>query len=71
MIIDGHSMAFRAFYALPAESFTTSSGQYTNAVYGFLSMLSKQLEDQKPTHLAVAFDASKESFRNEIGRAHV
>lgn len=66
LIIDGHSMAFRAFYALPAESFTTSSGQYTNAVYGFLSMLSKQLEDQKPTHLAVAFDASKESFRNDL-----
>lgn len=66
LIIDGHSMAFRAFYALPAESFTTSSGQYTNAVYGFLSMLAKQLEDEKPTHLAVAFDASKESFRNDL-----
>ena len=66
LIVDGHSMAFRAFYALPAESFTTSSGQYTNAVYGFLSMLAKQLETEKPTHVVVAFDASKESFRNEL-----
>ncbi|MFS0468158.1 hypothetical protein ACL1CA_05090, partial [Corynebacterium striatum] len=39
LLIDGHSMAFRAFYALPAENFATSGGQHTNAVYGFLSML--------------------------------
>lgn len=59
-------MAFRAFYALPADSFTTSGGQHTNAVYGFLSMLAKQLETEKPTHLAIAFDAARESFRNEL-----
>ena len=58
-------MAFRAFYALPAESFVTSTGQTTNAVYGFISMLVKMLEDYKPTHLLAAFDASAKSFRND------
>ncbi len=66
LIIDGHSMAFRAFYALPADSFTAAGGQHTNAVYGFFSMLAKLLETEKPTHLAVAFDAARESFRTEI-----
>lgn len=66
LIIDGHSMAFRAFYALPADSFVVAGGQHTNAVYGFLSMLVKLLDTEKPTHLAVAFDESRESFRTEL-----
>ncbi len=66
LVIDGHSMAFRAFFALPADRFTTSGGQHTNAVYGFLSMLTKLLDTEKPTHLAVAFDAARESFRTEM-----
>ncbi|MDO5048274.1 MAG: DNA polymerase I [Actinomycetaceae bacterium] len=65
LVLDGHSMAFRAFYALPVESFVTSTGQNTNAVYGFVSMLVKMLEDYQPTHLLAAFDASAKSFRNE------
>lgn len=65
LVIDGHSMAFRAFYALPVENFTTSGGQHTNAVYGFVSMLVKMLETHKPTHLAVAFDLASGSFRNQ------
>ncbi len=66
LVIDGHSMAFRAFFALPADRFTTSGGQHTNAVYGFLSMLTKLLDTEKPTHLAVAFDAARDSFRTEM-----
>ncbi|MDI9589311.1 MAG: DNA polymerase I [Acidobacteriota bacterium] len=66
LVLDGHSMAFRAFYALPAESFVTSTGQTTNAVYGFVSMLVKMLEDYKPTHVLAAFDASAKSFRNDV-----
>ncbi|WP_187994185.1 DNA polymerase I [Schaalia sp. JY-X159] len=66
LVIDGHSMAFRAFFALPAESFTAAGGQHTNAVYGFLSMLVKLLDTEKPDRIAVAFDASRESFRTEI-----
>ncbi|GAA4286477.1 DNA polymerase I [Georgenia daeguensis] len=58
-------MAFRAFYALPAENFSTSTGQHTNAVYGFLSMLIKLLDEEKPTHLAVAFDLSDVTFRTQ------
>lgn len=63
MLIDGHSMAFRAFYALPVESFRTATGQFTNAVHGFTSMLINLLRDYQPTHLAVCFDHSKETFR--------
>lgn len=66
LIVDGHSMAYRAFFALPPDSFTVAGGQHTNAVYGFFSMLAKLLETEKPTHLAVAFDPSRESFRTEI-----
>lgn len=66
LVIDGHSMAFRAFYALPAENFRTSTGQYTNAVYGFVSMLVRLIETEKPTHVAVAFDLSRHSFRTDI-----
>ncbi|GAA4422266.1 DNA polymerase I [Georgenia halophila] len=58
-------MAFRAFYALPAENFSTTTGQHTNAVYGFLSMLIKLLDEEQPTHLAVAFDMSGGTFRTE------
>ncbi len=66
MLIDGHSMAFRAFYALPAENFSASGGQATNAVYGFLSMLSSLLVEEKPTHVAVAFDVGRQTFRTEM-----
>lgn len=65
LIIDGHSMAFRAFYALPADKFTTKTGQHTNAVYGFVSMLVKLIEQEKPDRIAVAFDVSRHSFRTE------
>ncbi|MFH5822761.1 DNA polymerase I [Georgenia sp. AZ-5] len=65
LLIDGHSMAFRAFYALPVENFSTRTGQVTNAVYGFLSMLIKLLAEEQPTHLAVAFDVSDQTFRTE------
>jgi len=62
-VIDGHSLAFRAFYALPVDSFSTRDGQHTNAIHGFLSMLLLLLQNEKPTHLAVAFDISRQSFR--------
>ena len=65
LIIDGHSMAFRAFYALPPDNFVTATGQHTNAVYGFVSMLTRLLETERPTHIAVAFDVSRHSFRTE------
>lgn len=65
LLIDGHSLAFRAFYALNPESFKTESGQHTNAVHGFISMLLNILEKQKPSHIAVAFDLGRESFRTE------
>ncbi len=63
LLIDGHSLAFRAFYALPLESFQTSGGQHTNAIHGFLSMFLTILQNEKPTHVAVAFDISRYSFR--------
>lgn len=64
LVVDGHSLAFRAFYALPpVDSFTTRDGQHTNAIHGFLSMLLLLLQNEKPTHLAVAFDKSRVSFR--------
>ncbi len=65
LILDGHSLAYRAFHGLPVENFATSSGQHTNAVYGFVSMLSNVLKDKKPTHLVVAFDVSRQTFRSE------
>ena len=58
-------MAFRAFYALPPDNFVTATGQHTNAVYGFVSMLTRLLETEQPTHIAVAFDVSRHSFRTE------
>ena len=66
LLIDGHSMAYRAFFALPAENFTTAAGQHTNAIYGFATMLISLLKEEKPTHIAVAFDVSRKTFRTEI-----
>ncbi|WP_297550048.1 DNA polymerase I [Amycolatopsis sp.] len=65
LLIDGHSMAYRAFFAVPADRFRTSTGQVTNAVFGFTSMLINLLRDEVPTHLAVAFDLSRKTFRSE------
>ncbi|BFO20628.1 DNA polymerase I [Streptomyces sp. KM77-8] len=65
MLMDGHSLAYRAFFALPAENFTTATGQPTNAVYGFASMLANTLRDEAPTHFAVAFDVSRKTWRSE------
>ncbi|MGK4583841.1 DNA polymerase I [Kitasatospora sp. HPMI-4] len=65
MLLDGHSMAYRAWFALPVENFSTSTGQSTNAVYGFASMLANTVRDEQPTHLAVAFDVSRKTFRSE------
>jgi DNA polymerase-1 len=65
LLLDGHSLAYRAFFALPVENFSTTTGQPTNAVYGFTSMLINVLRDERPTHLAVAFDVSRRSFRTE------
>ena len=65
LLIDGHSLAYRAFYALPVENFSTSSGQATNAVYGFTSMLINLIKEEKPSHIATAFDVSRKTFRSE------
>jgi len=63
LLIDGHSVAYRAFFALPVENFATSTGQSTNAVFGFTSMLINVLRDERPTHVGVAFDVSRQTFR--------
>lgn len=65
LLLDGHSLAYRAFYALPVENFSTTSGQPTNVVYGFANMLANVLRDERPTHAAVAFDVSRQTFRTE------
>lgn len=65
LLIDGHSLAFRAFFALSPDNFKNQAGQHTNAVHGFISMLLNILEGEKPTHLCVAFDVSRESFRTK------
>jgi DNA polymerase-1 len=65
LLLDGHSLAYRAFFALPVENFSTTTGQPTNAVYGFTAMLINVLRDEKPTHVAVSFDVSKSTFRTE------
>ncbi|GIG89891.1 DNA polymerase I [Plantactinospora endophytica] len=65
LLLDGHSLAYRAFFALPVENFSTTTGQPTNAVYGFTSMLINVLRDERPTHIVVAFDVSRRSFRTE------
>jgi DNA polymerase-1 len=66
LLLDGHSLAYRAFFALPVENFATTTGQPTNAVYGFTSMLINVLRDEAPTHVAVAFDVSRQTFRSEV-----
>ena len=65
LLLDGHSLAYRAFFALPVENFSTTTGQHTNAVFGFTSMLINVLRDEQPTHVAVAFDMSRQTFRLE------
>src|SRR5690606_24623235 len=65
LLLDGHSLAYRAFFALPVDNFSTSTGQHTNAVYGFTSMLINVLRDEEPTHVGVAFDRSRQTFRLE------
>lgn len=65
MLLDGNSLAFRAFYALPAENFKTKNGLTTNAVYGFTAMLINLLRDEAPSHIAAAFDVSRQTFRSE------
>lgn len=65
LLLDGHSLAYRAFFALPVENFSTTTGQPTNAVYGFTSMLINVLRDEQPTHVGVAFDVSRKTFRSE------
>ncbi|SFJ07358.1 DNA polymerase I [Streptosporangium canum] len=65
LLLDGHSLAYRAFYALPEENFSTTTGQTTNAVFGFTSMLVNVLRDEQPTHVAVCFDRSEPTFRHE------
>ncbi|HEV7191698.1 MAG TPA: DNA polymerase I [Jatrophihabitantaceae bacterium] len=65
LLIDGHSVAYRAFFALPVENFSTTTGQPTNAVFGFTSMLINLLRDEEPTHLGVAFDVSRQTFRRD------
>ena len=65
LLLDGHSLAYRAFFALPIENFSTTTGQPTNAVYGFTAMLINVLRDEQPTHVAVAFDRSEPTFRHE------
>ncbi|MDF7641461.1 DNA polymerase I [Bifidobacterium sp. ESL0784] len=66
LVVDGHSLAFRAYFALPVESFSTSDGQPTNAVWGFSTMLAQVLDNEKPDHLAVAFDMAGGTFRNKM-----
>ncbi len=63
LLLDGHSLAYRAFFALPVENFSTTTGQHTNAVFGFTSMLINVLRDEQPTHVGVAFDKSRQTFR--------
>ena len=66
LLLDGHSLAYRAFFALPTD-LATKSGTVTNAVYGFTSMLAKVIADERPDHVGVAFDAPGGStYRNEL-----
>ncbi len=66
LVVDGHSLAFRAFFALPVENFSTSQGQPTNAVWGFITMLAQVIDAEHPNHLAVAFDVKGGTFRNTM-----
>ena len=63
VLIDGNSVAYRAFFALPLLH--NDKGIHTNAVYGFTMMLNKILAEEQPTHILVAFDAGKTTFRHE------
>src|SRR5690625_6737904 len=63
VLIDGNSIIYRAFFALPLLN--NDKGVYTNAVYGFTTMLLKILEEEKPTHMLVAYDAGKTTFRHD------
>ncbi|WP_395105860.1 DNA polymerase I [Actinomadura sp. SCN-SB] len=65
LLLDGHSLAYRAYHALPVENFSTTGGQPTNVIYGFANMLANVLRDERPTHAAVAFDVSRQTFRTE------
>ena len=65
LVVDGHSLAYRAFFALPVDNFSTKDGQHTNGIYGFLSMFVNLVKAEQPTHLAVAFDTSRHSFRTD------
>ena len=66
LVVDGHSLAFRAFFALPVENFSTEAGQATNAVWGFATMLSQVIDAERPDRLAVAFDVKGGTFRNQM-----
>ena len=68
VIVDGNSILYRAFFALP--SMMTANGEYTNAIYGFANMIIKTIQDIKPTHMAVAFDVSKRTFRTDMFEAY-
>jgi DNA polymerase-1 len=70
LLLDGHSLAYRAFYALKDANMVTSTGQHTEGVYGFTSMLINVLRDERPSHVAVAFDVSRQTFRNEAFPAY-
>jgi len=69
LLLDGHSLAYRAFYALPAD-LATSSGQVTNAAYGFTAMLAKVVGDLEPDGVAVAFDTSAPTFRKDMDESY-
>ncbi|MCW2711780.1 MAG: polymerase, partial [Marmoricola sp.] len=66
LLLDGHSLAYRAFFALPVENFSTTTGQATNAVYGFTSMLINLVRDHHPDRVIVAFDRPEPTFRHEM-----
>jgi DNA polymerase-1 len=66
LLLDGHSLAYRAFYALREVDMSTTTGQPTNAVFGFTSMLINLMRDEEPSHVAVAFDVSRQTFRSEV-----
>ena len=68
LLLDGHSLAYRAFFALPVENFSTTTGQPTNAVYGFTAMLINVLRDETPTHVAVAFDRGELAGQRNVAR---
>jgi DNA polymerase-1 len=65
LLLDGHSLAYRAFFALPTD-LATAAGTVTNAVYGFTSMLTKVLADEQPELIAVAFDTPGRTFRDDM-----